>query len=142
TEVEAAVGGMTISIDVSIPSALPARDVDDPSPPFTLHPPAQVYKFAPGFRPVLSEPVSLGISALPDRRVEGIVDGENVTTGSTDDLRFDPLDLVAEVTRYLPLEPGDLVALGEGESPVVQAPCAVTGHLAGIGDLSTTVVTA
>lgn len=134
-----AVAGVTVSIDVSAPDALPAP-VSDPTD-VDLEPPAQVYKFSPSFRPLLTEPAPIGGEDLGNRSVETLVDGDLVGAGSTADLRFDPLALVAEVSRYVPLERGDLVALGEGESPVVEAPGTVTARIEGVGELSTRIET-
>lgn len=141
-EVEAAVDGVTVSIDVSAPEALPVGDSIDPAPGFALLPPDQIYKFSPGFRPVLTDPAVIEYSELVTRSIEGIVDGETRTVGTMGDMRFDPLALVAEVSRYVPLEPNDMIALGEGESPVVEAPCEVTGRIDEIGELNTRVLPA
>lgn len=134
-EVAEAVAGVTVSIDVSAPDAVPAplRNATR----IELDPPTQIYKFAPTFRPVRTDTAAIGIEDLGDRSVETTIDGESIATGSTADLRFDPLSLVAEVSRYVPLQPNDLVALGEGESPVVEPPCTVTGAIDGVGALAT-----
>lgn len=134
-EVAEAVAGLTISIDVSAPDAVPARDAA--STGIDLVPPDQVYKFVPSFRPVRSTLTNIEMAALTDRQVETMVDGTSAAVGSTDDLRFDPLALVAEVSRYVPLEPNDMIALGEGDSPIVEGPCSVAGRIEGVGALTT-----
>ena len=137
-EVADAIGGVTISNDVSASESLPASIPE--SHDFAMDPPDQIYKFAPTFRPVLTEPVDLGADDLDDLAVEAYVDGERVSAGSTADMRFDPLALVSEVSRYVPLEPGDLIALGEPHSPIVDDECEVACRVEGVGELANPVV--
>ena len=134
-EVAEAVAGLTVSIDVSAPDAIPVPEA--PPTGIDLVPPDQIYKFAPSFRPVRSTLTDVDVAALADRQVETTVDGTSMAIGATDDLRFDPLALVAEVSRYVPLEPNDMIALGEGDSPIVEGPCSVTGRIEGVGALTT-----
>jgi 2-keto-4-pentenoate hydratase/2-oxohepta-3-ene-1,7-dioic acid hydratase in catechol pathway len=50
-----------------------------------------------------------------DAAVETHVDGERKQSGSRDRMVFDVPELIAEITRYLTLEPGDVIATGTPE---------------------------
>jgi 2-keto-4-pentenoate hydratase/2-oxohepta-3-ene-1,7-dioic acid hydratase in catechol pathway len=58
--------------------------------------------------PVVATPEHLG----PEARISARVNGERRRTGSIADMRFPIGDLLAEITDYLTLEPGDVVATG------------------------------
>jgi acylpyruvate hydrolase len=97
------VAGYTILNDVS------ARELQfDVSPPQT-----SFAKSMDGFcpmGPVLATPDEFGDPG--DIRLRGFVNGELVQEGSTRDLLFPIPLLIAYLSRYLTLEPGDVIATG------------------------------
>ena len=78
----------------------------------------------------------------PDARVELRVDGERRQSASRTQLIFSVPDLIAEITAYLTLEPGDVIATGtpEGVGPLVDGN-KVEVRIEGVGRLSHTVST-
>ena len=61
--------------------------------------------------PVLATPVELPDGAT----VRGSINGESVQEASIDAMIFSIPELIAEITRYLTLEPGDVIATGTPE---------------------------
>ena len=82
--------------------------------------------------PVLADPEHLPADAT----VETYVNGERRQHGTLDQLIFSVPDLIAEVTTYMTLEPGDVVSTG---TPAGVAPLAagdeVRVSVEGVGDL-------
>ena len=103
SEALAYVGGYTILNDVS------ARELQfDVSPPQT-----SFAKSMDGFCPMgpcLATPDEFG--DIGDIRLRGWVNGEPVQDGSTHDLIFPVPLLIAYLSSYLTLEPGDVIATG------------------------------
>lgn len=75
-----------------------------------------------------------------DANIELRVNGERRQSGSRDRLIFTVADLVAEITRYLTLQPGDVIATGtpEGVGPLADGD-EVAVRIEGVGCLSHTV---
>jgi 2-keto-4-pentenoate hydratase/2-oxohepta-3-ene-1,7-dioic acid hydratase in catechol pathway len=74
-------------------------------------------------------------------RVRTIVDGETKQDGSVKDMLFSVNDIIAYVTSFMTLEPGDLIATGTppGVGPL-QPGSTVKIDIAGLGVLENTVV--
>ena len=74
-------------------------------------------------------------------RVRTIVDGETKQDGSVKDMLFSVNDIIAYVTSFMTLEPGDLIATGTppGVGPL-QPGSTVQIDIAGLGVLQNTVV--
>ncbi len=86
--------------------------------------------------PVLAAP-----EVVPaDAAIRSRVNGELKQEGSRADLIFSVPELIAEITRYLTLEPGDVIATGtpEGVGPLADGDC-VEIEIEGIGTLEHTV---
>ncbi|WP_254862723.1 fumarylacetoacetate hydrolase family protein [Halovivax gelatinilyticus] len=75
-----------------------------------------------------------------DAAVRSSIDGEPAQNGSLDQLIFSIPELIAEVTSYLTLEPGDVIATGtpEGVSPLSDG-SHVQIEIEGVGTLEHTV---
>ncbi|OLL74669.1 Fumarylacetoacetate hydrolase family protein [Pseudonocardia sp. Ae168_Ps1] len=62
--------------------------------------------------PVLVTPEDLPGGVRPELGLQCIVDGETVQRADTGDLVFDPVTLLAYVSRIVTLQPGDVIATG------------------------------
>ncbi len=76
----------------------------------------------------------------PDARIETRVNGETRQASSRDQLLFSVPDLIQEITRYMTLEPGDVIATGtpSGVGPLADGD-RVAVEVEGVGTLRHTV---
>ncbi|SEH36562.1 2-keto-4-pentenoate hydratase/2-oxohepta-3-ene-1,7-dioic acid hydratase (catechol pathway) [Halopenitus malekzadehii] len=86
--------------------------------------------------PVVADPADVP----DDAAIECRVNGETRQSSSIDALSFSPADLIAEITDFITLEPGDVIATGTpaGVSPLADGDEVVV-EIEGIGALETTV---
>jgi 5-oxopent-3-ene-1,2,5-tricarboxylate decarboxylase/2-hydroxyhepta-2,4-diene-1,7-dioate isomerase len=121
--------GYTLAIDVSVP---------EPS----YYRPAVKQRCRDGFCPV--GPRVVAISGFPDPDAIEIrisVNGNLACTAKTSDLIRSVPQLLADVTEFMTLNPGDLLLVGEPfHSPLVSPGDTVRVEVAGIGALENRVI--
>ena len=66
--------------------------------------------------------------------------GETVSSFATADMVFDPFDYVAEISRYITMQPGDVLWMGADGSVEMQAGDTIEISISGIGTLRNRVV--
>lgn len=129
-----AIDGFTVSNDVTAAGDWPGWS--DPDHDMIT---GVGYKMLPSFAPILTEYVErrdLGHYDDLDIRVE--VDGEVSVSGSTASLAFTIPELVSFASKIIPLEAGDVVALGDPGNPTLLLDEAesVTCSIETIGELT------
>lgn len=67
--------------------------------------------------PYLVTPDELPGGIAPRTTLSTTIDGTVVQSGDTADLHFDPVHVVRRVSRFMALEPGDVIATGSPSSP-------------------------
>ena len=84
--------------------------------------------------------IAMGPAQIADVRLTTRVNGETRQSSSIDALSFSPAELIAEITDFITLEPGDVIATGTpaGVSPLADGDEVVV-EIEGIGALETTV---
>lgn len=102
-EAAAAIAGFTVVNDVTM------RDWQYRSPQWLQ---GKTFEATTPVGPVLVTPDELPGGVRPALTLRGEVDGETVQETRTDDLVFDPVDLVRYISTILTLQPGDLIATG------------------------------
>ena len=116
-----------------------ACDVSVPHTPY--YRPALRHKCRDGFCPI-GEAVARAAVANPDDlqiRVE--IDGREAQRGHTAELIRPVARLLADVTEFMTLEPGDLLMIGVPEAaPLARAGQRVRICIAGVGELNHTLV--
>ncbi|HME41048.1 MAG TPA: fumarylacetoacetate hydrolase family protein [Steroidobacteraceae bacterium] len=119
------VAGFLIVADVSIPHA-------------SLHRPSIRFKARDGFCPLGPAVTPRAAGVDPDALwVRTYVDGVLVHSASTAELIRPAKALLAEVTEFMTLSPGDVLALGAaGPAPRVRSGQTVTIEIDGLGSLS------
>jgi len=127
-EAEDAVSALTVSNDISATGPWPGHPGGDVTSP--------AYKMFPTFRPVLTEGVPYdGIDE--ERAITAQIDGETAADSTTEEMRFTLGEMVADVSRVLQLEAGDMVALGEPHAEgTLRGAGDVTCEIEGVGELS------
>lgn len=128
-----AIAGFTISNDVTASGEWPGWSDPDHHQITGIG-----YKVLPTFRPILTDVVSKGeIRDYDDLEITVHVDGELSVEGTTADLAFTIGELVAYASRIVPLEAGDVVALGDPGYPELYLDDAseVTCAIESIGEL-------
>jgi len=136
TEAEAweAIAGFTISNDVTASGEWPGWSDPDHHQITGIG-----YKVLPTFRPILTDVVPKAKeSAYDDLEIMVHVDEELSVEGTTADMAFSIRELIAHVSRIVPLEAGDVVALGDPGYPELYLDDAseVTCTIESIGELS------
>jgi len=127
-EAEEAVSALTVSNDISATGAWPGHPGGDVTSP--------AYKMFPTFRPVLTEGVPYDGSD-EERAITAHIDGETTADSTTEEMRFTLGEMVADVSRVLQLEAGDMVALGEPHAEgTLRGAEEVTCEIEGVGELS------
>jgi 5-oxopent-3-ene-1,2,5-tricarboxylate decarboxylase / 2-hydroxyhepta-2,4-diene-1,7-dioate isomerase len=119
------VAGYLIVADVSVPHA-------------NYHRPSIRFKARDGYCPLGPAVTARADIANPDAlTVRCFIDGELVQTGSTADLIRPAARLLADVTEFMTLAPGDVLALGAtGPAPRVRSGQTFRIEIAGLGSLS------
>ncbi len=127
-EAEKAVSALTVTNDISATGAWPGHPGGDVTSP--------AYKMFPTFRPVLTEGVPYDGSD-EERAITAHIDGETASESTTEEMRFTLGEMVADVSRVLQLEAGDMVALGEPHAEgTLRGAAEVTCEIEGVGELS------
>ena len=104
-------------------------------------------KSMPGFCPVGPWVVTADELDPADLRLGCTINGEPIQDGRTADMRFSIAEIVAYLSRHVPLRPGDLIATGTparlaappGPDRHLQPGDTVTAWIEGIGELTTTI---
>jgi 5-oxopent-3-ene-1,2,5-tricarboxylate decarboxylase / 2-hydroxyhepta-2,4-diene-1,7-dioate isomerase len=119
------VAGYLIVADVSVPHD-------------SYHRPSIRYKARDGYCPLGPAVVERAVLGSPDAlAIRTYVDGALLQTASTADLIRPAARLLADVTEFMTLSPGDVLALGAAApAPRVRAGQTVTIELDGLGRLS------
>ncbi|MFF5988189.1 fumarylacetoacetate hydrolase family protein [Prauserella flavalba] len=102
-EAEAAIAGFSVLNDVTM------RDWQYRSPQWLQ---GKTFEATTPFGPVLVTPDELPGGTRPALELSCTVDGEPVQKAGTDDLVFDPVELVRYTSTILTLQPGDVIATG------------------------------
>lgn len=133
-EAASAVAGFTVSNDVSAVGRWPGHPNET-----TVN---RAYKMFPTFRPVLTEATTdVSPEEANDLHVEASIDGEQVADASTSEMRWSVAEMIVEVATVMPLNEGDMVALGEPHAGEPFEPAAeVTCRIAGVGELTNELV--
>ncbi len=128
-EAMAAVAGYVVVNDLSLPLASHYR-------------PAIRQKARDGFCVIGSTAVAAASSIDPDQlRIEVRIDGQLAQTGTTGQRVRGVAALIADITDFMTLNPGDLLLIGSlADSPMVQAGQRSTIRIESIGDLTTAYV--
>jgi acylpyruvate hydrolase len=100
-EAAAAIAGYTVGNDVSV------RDWQFHTPLWTQ---GKAWEAMSPVGPVLVTVDEIGVT--PDLRIRCLVDDEVVQDSRTSDMLFDPIQLVAYISRFVTLRPGDLIFTG------------------------------
>jgi 2,4-diketo-3-deoxy-L-fuconate hydrolase len=132
-EAAEAIDGFTVSNDLAALGDFPGY----PYPDQESHS-GRGFKMFPTFQPTLEEYVSLDAADLSGRSIEARIDGRVVVDGATDDKGWSAAEIVAHVSDIVPLEPGDVVSLGEpaGERVSVDDADEISCYIEGIGRLT------
>ena len=135
-EAAAAIAGFTVSNDLAALGEFPAF----PYPDQETHS-GRGFKIMPGFSPLLETVTDIELDSFGDRAIEAEIDGERVVEGSTDEIDWSPAEIVAHVSKIVPLEPKDVVSLGEPstEHHYIDEATSVTCRVDGIGELTNAV---
>ncbi|RBM15559.1 2-hydroxyhepta-2,4-diene-1,7-dioate isomerase [Prauserella sp. PE36] len=102
-EAETAIAGFSVLNDVTM------RDWQYRSPQWLQ---GKTFESTTPFGPVLVTPDELPGGTRPALELSCTVDGELMQKANTDDLVFDPVELVRYVSTILTLRPGDVIATG------------------------------
>jgi 2-keto-4-pentenoate hydratase/2-oxohepta-3-ene-1,7-dioic acid hydratase in catechol pathway len=100
------------------------------------------YKCIATFSPIRTEVVPKeDLDHYDDLSVEVRVDGERSVAGSTSQMAFSIPEMVSFASRIVPLEPNDVVALGDPGSPsvVLDEASSVTCSVESVGELTNSV---
>ncbi len=125
----AAIGGFAVINDVTM------RDWQHRSSQWLQ---GKTFERSAPFGPVLVTPDELPGTVRPDLTVQTRVNGDVVQQASTRDLVFDPVALVAYVSAFVTLQPGDVISTGTpGGVGHARTPPRYLGH----GDTLTTEIT-
>lgn len=132
-EVRAAIAGFTVSNDVKNYGEFPAypyEGVDERV--------GRGYHVFPTFTPTLSRYAPVAPEAVADARMEAFVDGELVVEASTAEMAWSVPEMVAHVSKIVPLESGDVVSLGDPTHPETFLDDAdeVVCRIEGVGELA------
>ena len=132
-EAAAAIVGFTISNDLAALGEFPAY----PYPDQETHS-GRGFKIMPGFSPMLETYTRIDLDSFGGRTIEARIDGELAAEGTTDQLDWSPAEIVAHVSKIVPLEPNDVVSLGEPstEHHYLDEAESVTCRIEGIGELT------
>lgn len=127
------VAGYTVAADIALPQASSHSNLHS-----SHYRPATALHARDGFCPIGSQVVPASEVPTPDAlRVRVFVDGDPVRQGSTDERIRGVADLVAAVSEFMTLQPGDLLLLGaEADPPLVRAGQAVVIEIEGVGRLA------
>jgi len=101
TEAEAAIAGFTVGNDVTV------RDWQFHTPLWTQ---GKAWEAMSPIGPVLVTADEIGVR--PDLRIRCLIDDEVMQDSRTSDMVFDPVELVAYISRFVTLRPGDLIFTG------------------------------
>lgn len=82
------------------------------------------------------------IDELATATVATEIDGEKIAAAPVSAMRFDPVDLVVQLSRVCTLKPGDVICTGTPGAGPVEDGSNVTTRVSGIGTVSASVVTA
>jgi 2-keto-4-pentenoate hydratase/2-oxohepta-3-ene-1,7-dioic acid hydratase in catechol pathway len=77
---------------------------------------------------------------LPGATTSVTVNGESSSSFATADMIFDPFDFIAEISRYITMQPGDVLWMGADGSVEMQVGDLVEISITGIGTLRNRVV--
>lgn len=80
------------------------------------------------------------VDRLPDCEIETRVDGESVASAEVSEMRFCPRELVADLSRFVTLQPGDVVCTGTPGAGPIEPGSEVTALVEDVGQVSATVV--
>ncbi|WP_020673634.1 fumarylacetoacetate hydrolase family protein [Amycolatopsis nigrescens] len=138
-EAEAAIAGFSVLNDVTL------RDWQYRSPQWLQ---GKTFERTTPFGPVLVTPDELPGGCRPRLDLSCSVDGELMQKAGTDDLVFDPVELVRYASTMLTLRPGDVIAtgtpggVGHARQPAryLTAGARLVTELSGIGRLDNAVV--
>lgn len=100
---EAAIAGFSIMNDVTM------RDWQYRSPMWLQ---GKTFESSSPFGPVLVSPDELPGGVRPALEISSVLDGEVMQASNTNDLVFDPPNLVRYVSTIMTLQPGDVIATG------------------------------
>ncbi|MFZ2509933.1 MAG: fumarylacetoacetate hydrolase family protein [Gordonia sp. (in: high G+C Gram-positive bacteria)] len=136
-EAAAAIAGFTVLNDVT------DRDLGFE---FTQWGTATIWDHSTPIGPWLVTPDELPGGTAPQLTLTARVDGTPVQSGSTVEAHFDPVRVVRHVSRYLQLNPGDVIATGSpahtgDESTYLKPGQTVVAEIAGIGACRNAVLT-
>jgi 5-oxopent-3-ene-1,2,5-tricarboxylate decarboxylase/2-hydroxyhepta-2,4-diene-1,7-dioate isomerase len=122
------VAGYAVACDVSVPHAPYYR-------------PALRHKCRDGFCPIGTVVERTAVANPDDLTIRVEIDGREVQCGHTAELIRPVARLLADVTEFMTLEPGDLLMVGVPEAaPQARAGQQVRLHIDGVGDLNHTLV--
>lgn len=132
-EAAAGIAGFTVSNDLAALGEFPAF----PYPDQETHS-GRGFKIMPGFSPLLESYAAIDPDAFAGRAIEAEIDGKLVVEGSTDDLDWSPAEIIAHVSKIVPLEPNDVVSLGEPSTDhhYIDDATSVTCRVEGFGELT------
>lgn len=107
-EAAAAIAGFTVMNDVT------DRDLEFQAEEWGL---GNIWDRSTPIGPYLVTPDELPGGIAPQVALSTTVDGAVVQSGNTADLHFDPVHVVRRVSRFMELQPGDVIATGSPSSP-------------------------
>ncbi|MFB6298857.1 MAG: fumarylacetoacetate hydrolase family protein [Halobacteriales archaeon] len=136
-EVADALAGFTISNDVKSYGEFPAypyEGVDERV--------GRGYHILPTFTPTLGSVTPLSLEEAMDLRMETFIDGERIVDASTAEMQWSVAEMVAHVSRIVPLDPNDVVSLGDPIHPdtFLDDAESVTCRIEKIGELTNPII--
>jgi acylpyruvate hydrolase len=133
SEAAAGIEGFTVSNDLAAVGEFPGL----PYPEQESHS-GRGFKIMPGFSPVSERYERVDPDDFDDRAIEAELDGELVVEGTTSSMDWSPAEVVAHVSKIIPLEENDVVSLGEPstEHHVLDDADEVTCRVEGVGELT------
>ncbi|MDY6818727.1 MAG: fumarylacetoacetate hydrolase family protein [Halobacteriales archaeon] len=132
-----AIAGFTISNDIKSYGEFPAypyEGVDERV--------GRGYHIFPTFTPTLGSATSLSMETAMDLRMETYIDGEQIVDTSTAEMGWTVAEMVAHVSRIIPLDPNDVVSLGDPTHPdtFLDDADSVTCRIEAIGELTNSII--
>lgn len=77
---------------------------------------------------------------LAECGIETRVDGESVASAAVSEMRFEPRELVADLSTFVTLQPGDVICTGTPGAGPITAGSEVTARVEDVGQVSASVV--